>query len=192
MAWPYDQQWEDTRIYAYSLDNPAQTFSHLTPDLGWSASAEVERSMPSGMPVSSYLSPRTRVNPLAMQGTSTGAMQTSIRHQQNASNPGIAAQQNPFQEPAVISRGRNNTRSRAKRRQISGSPPHSTDGPEFQCKWEGCAYRGTFKRESSLIRHVRNIHVSPLAHPCLVQGCDKAFNRADNLVQHTRNNHYTY
>lgn len=120
MAWPYDQQWEDTRIYAYSLDNPAQAFSHLTPDLGWSASTEVEQSMPSGMPMSSYLSPRTRVNPLAMQGTSTGTMQTSMRHQQNTSNPGIAAQPNPSQEPAVISRGRNNTRSRAKRRLISG------------------------------------------------------------------------
>lgn len=120
MAWPYDQQWEDTRIYAYGLDDPAQSFSHLAPDLAWSASTEVQRSMPSDIPVSSYLSPRTRVNPLAMQGTSTGVMQTSIRHQQSASNPGIAAQPNPSQEPAVIPRGRNNTRSRAKRRQISG------------------------------------------------------------------------
>ncbi|KAJ6124030.1 hypothetical protein N7471_011347 [Penicillium samsonianum] len=180
MAGPYDQQWEDTRIYGYSLEGPIQTFPHLIPDLSWSASAEFEGSMPNGVPVTSYLSPRPQVNSLAVQGGSTRAMSTSVPHQQSASNSRIAAHSNLSQQPAP------------RKRQISGSPSHSPDDLEFQCKWEGCGYRGTFKRESSLIRHIRKIHVSPLAHPCPVQGCEKAFNRADNLVQHTRNNHYTY
>ncbi|KAJ5373218.1 hypothetical protein N7517_005224 [Penicillium concentricum] len=192
MAGPYDQRWEDTRIYGYNLDGSLQTFPHLAPDLGWSASAGFEGFLPNGVPVTSYLSPCAQVNSLAVQGGSTRAMPISVPHQQIASTPRVAAYPNLSHGPAVISRGRSNTRSRARRSQISGSASHSPDDPEFQCKWEGCGYLGTFKRESSLIRHIRKIHVTPLAHPCPVQGCKKAFNRADNLIQHTRNNHYTY
>ncbi|OQD68252.1 hypothetical protein PENPOL_c003G07187 [Penicillium polonicum] len=191
MTWPYDQGWDEARMYGYSLDNPAQTFPHLAPDLSWSACAEFEMSMPNAVPATSNLSP-PRLNSLAVQGGSTRAMSPSVPHQPNASNPRIATYPNPPNEPAVVSRGQNNTRNRARERQISGSPPHNPHDLEFQCKWDGCGYRGTFKRESSLIRHIRKIHVSPLAHPCSVQGCEKAFNRADNLVQHTRNKHYTY
>ncbi|KAJ5483295.1 hypothetical protein N7530_002541 [Penicillium desertorum] len=192
MTLPYDQGWEDTRIYGYNLNDPAQSFSHLSPDLSWGASAEFETFMPNGVPVSSYLSPRARVNHLAVRGGSPGATSTSVPQQQNATSARIAADLDLSQEPAVISRGRNNTRSSARRRQISGSSSHSHDDPQFQCKWKGCGYRGTFKRESSLVRHIRKIHISPLAHPCPVQGCGKVFNRADNLAQHTRSNHYTY
>ncbi|KAJ5963729.1 uncharacterized protein N7479_003605 [Penicillium vulpinum] len=193
MTSPYDQQWEDTRIYGYNLSDSAQSFHPLAPDLDWSASAEFEGFMPNDVvPISSFLSLRTQPNSLAVQGGSTRAMSTSVPHQQIASNPGIAAYPNLSQEPAVISQGRNSTRSHARRNQISGSASHSPDDPEFRCKWEDCSYMGTFKRESSLIRHIRKIHVSPLAHLCPVQGCEKAFNRADNLAQHTRNNHYIY
>ncbi|KAJ5501295.1 hypothetical protein N7453_006112 [Penicillium expansum] len=68
MAWPYDQQWEDSRIYGYIPENPAQTFPHLASNFGWSASAEFEASMPNGAPVASYVSPRTGANSLAVQG----------------------------------------------------------------------------------------------------------------------------
>ncbi|KAJ5931692.1 hypothetical protein N7516_006181 [Penicillium verrucosum] len=191
MTWPYDQSWEEARIYGYSLDNPTQTFPHLAPDLNWSAHAEFEMCIPNAVPVTSNLSPRPQLNSLAAQGGSTRAMSPSVPHQPNTSNP-VIVYPNPPKESAVISRGENNTRNRARGCQISSSPPHSPHESEFQCKWDGCGYRGTFKRESSLIRHIRKIHVSPLAHLCTVEGCDKAFNRADNLVQHTRNKHYTY
>lgn len=120
MTWPYDQGWEDTRIYGCNLDDPAQNFSHLAPDLSWGSSAEFETSMPNAVPVSSYLSPRARVNHLAVRGGSPGAMSTSVPHQQNASNARIVADLNPSQEPAVISRGRNNSRSSVRKRHISG------------------------------------------------------------------------
>jgi hypothetical protein len=120
MTLPYDQGWEDTRIYGYNLDDPAQSFSHLSPDLSWGASAEFETFRPNGVPVSSYLSPRARVNHLAVRGGSPGATSTSVPHQQNATSARIAADLNLSQEPAVISLGRNNTRSSARRRQISG------------------------------------------------------------------------
>lgn len=74
----------------------------------------------------------------------------------------------------------------------SSSPSDNTGNDKLRCKWEGCRYKGTFERETSLIRHIRKLHISPLAHPCLVPGCSKAFNRADNLTQHTRNTHYSY
>lgn len=120
MTWPYEQRWEDTRAYGYSLEDPVQTFPHLVPDLGWIASAEFERSMPNGVPVTSYLSPHPGMNSLAVQGGSTRAMSTSVPHQQSASNSRIAAHSNLSQQPAVISRGRNNTRSSARKRQING------------------------------------------------------------------------
>jgi hypothetical protein len=121
MTWPYDQGWEDTRIYGYSLNDPAQSFSHLSPDLIWGAPAGFETPMPNDLPVTSpYLSPRTRVNHLAVRGGSPGATSASVPHQQNATSARIPADLNLSQEPAVISRGRNNTRSSARRRQISG------------------------------------------------------------------------
>lgn len=120
MAWPYDQQWEDTRLYGYSLDNSAQTFPHLAPDLSWSACAEFEMSMPNTVPVTSNLSPRPRLDSLAVQGSSTRAMSPSVPHQPNASNPRIAAYPNPPKEPSVISRGQDNTRNRARGRQTGG------------------------------------------------------------------------
>lgn len=43
--------------------------------------------------------------------------------------------------------------------------------------------------KSLLIRHLKNVHVSPGAHPCCVPGCDKVCNRADNLAQHMKNVH---
>ncbi|CAI7566064.1 unnamed protein product [Penicillium glandicola] len=181
MAWPYNQRREDSRIYGSNLDDPAQTFHALASDLA--TSTEFEGSMPNDVPVS-YFSPWPRVNPPTVQGGSTGAMSSSVRHQPNASR--IAAYQNPPQE-LPISRGRNSTRRRARSHQISGP-----DDREFECKWENCGYRGTFNRESSLLRHIRNLHIRPLAHICPVQGCERAFNRADNLAQHIRNNHYTY
>lgn len=120
MAWPYDQQWEDTRIYEYSLDNPAQTFPHLAPGLNWSTCAEFEMTMSNAVPVTSDLSPRPRLNSLAVQGGSTHAMSPSVPHQPNASKPRIAPYPNPPKEPAVISRRQNNTRNSARERQTSG------------------------------------------------------------------------
>ena len=59
----------------------------------------------------------------------------------------------------------------------------------LQCKWEGCRYPGGFQRVYELIRHIRNLHIMPLAYPCPVPDCDKICNREDNLLQHMRTRH---
>ncbi|KAJ5467327.1 hypothetical protein N7475_005079 [Penicillium sp. IBT 31633x] len=191
MKWTYNQELEAACIYGYGLDNSAQTFPYPAPDLGWSALAEIQGSTPIDV-TASCVSPRTQVNYVAVQAGPTRATSTRVPHQQIALNSRIDAYSNIPQGQPVISRGRNNTRSRARRSQVSSSPSHSPDDLELKCKWEGCRYTGTFNREHSLIRHIRNIHISPFAHPCLVQGCGQVFNRADNLLQHKRNNHITY
>lgn len=77
----------------------------------------------------------------------------------------------------------------------SAGPAHQSNQPVsstalapssrvFYCKCEGCRYSGTFTRESSLERHIRKMHITPRAHPCPMAGCDRIFNRADNLQQH--------
>ncbi|PLB50166.1 hypothetical protein P170DRAFT_435355 [Aspergillus steynii IBT 23096] len=58
----------------------------------------------------------------------------------------------------------------------------------FICKWEGCTHkRNHFRREIDLMRHVKNIHVSPRSYRCDV--CNMLFNRRDNLEAHTRRVH---
>lgn len=54
----------------------------------------------------------------------------------------------------------------------------------YSCRWEGCPYSGTFNRESSLIRHLRNMHIAPRAHPCPMPDCNRICNRTDTLRQH--------
>ncbi|CAG8920061.1 unnamed protein product [Penicillium salamii] len=186
MPWPEGTYWEDVYVHEHPFEPLAQ---HLppTPDLGWSASPENGGGLPNDVPVA-YLSPFTLVNPLGTPG-STGAMSPNVAHPQNTLFSGVAVPHLP-QEPTEKPRGRNNTRT--KKSQTSGSPPDNTGNDKLRCKWEGCGYKGTFERETSLIRHIRKLHISPLAHPCLVPGCSKTFNRADNLTQHTRNTHYSY
>jgi hypothetical protein len=60
----------------------------------------------------------------------------------------------------------------------------------FQCKWQGCRSSRHFRREADLIRHIRTIHISPYAHPCYVEGCDRSFGRKDHLQEHLRRCHH--
>ncbi|KAL2813341.1 hypothetical protein BDW59DRAFT_167524 [Aspergillus cavernicola] len=70
---------------------------------------------------------------------------------------------------------------------------HASDfhiAPSFQCKWEGCTSISHFARAIDLIRHIKTIHISPKAYPCLVKNCGKAFGRRDHLQEHTRRRHH--
>lgn len=72
---------------------------------------------------------------------------------------------------------------------LFSSYTHPRSPATFECKWEGCQYSGSFKREHELLRHLRTIHIAPLAHSCPAIGCDKVCNREDNLLKHIQNRH---
>ncbi|PWY69658.1 hypothetical protein BO94DRAFT_628485 [Aspergillus sclerotioniger CBS 115572] len=80
-----------------------------------------------------------------------------------------------------VARGSLDTRYRVQRAQ-----PYATNcrTSNLICEWNGCTYAHPFNRAADLIRHVRNIHVSPDSFPCWVPGCDRSFNRSDNLMEH--------
>ncbi|KAJ5999422.1 hypothetical protein N7451_007232 [Penicillium sp. IBT 35674x] len=65
-------------------------------------------------------------------------------------------------------------------------PPHFKS---FRCDWEGCAYKGTFRRKADLNRHTETQHVFPRAYRCPISGCERAFNRGDNLHGHLESVH---
>ncbi|RDK42308.1 hypothetical protein M752DRAFT_276276 [Aspergillus phoenicis ATCC 13157] len=54
----------------------------------------------------------------------------------------------------------------------------------LRCKWEGCAYSGTFNRREDLLRHVRNLHVTPQSYLCEI--CGRRFNQSYNRAVHMR------
>ncbi|KAL2826580.1 hypothetical protein BJY01DRAFT_255935 [Aspergillus pseudoustus] len=66
------------------------------------------------------------------------------------------------------------------------APGSSTYKPK-QCQWNGCTSTNVFSRETELMRHLRTIHVSPEAFPCL--DCSRTFGRNDHLQQHRRKRH---
>ncbi|KAL4922361.1 hypothetical protein BDW62DRAFT_172395 [Aspergillus aurantiobrunneus] len=59
----------------------------------------------------------------------------------------------------------------------------------FHCGWEGCADRGSFKRENDLWRHIKGAHVFPRSFICMIENCRASFNRKDNLQEHIRRRH---
>lgn len=67
----------------------------------------------------------------------------------------------------------------------------SQDHP-LECRWEGCTYAGHFARQSTLLRHIRLMHLSPRQYLCPVSAKCKPFNRKDNLVSHIRSVHHVH
>ncbi|KAJ0417767.1 hypothetical protein BJY00DRAFT_315559 [Aspergillus carlsbadensis] len=59
----------------------------------------------------------------------------------------------------------------------------------FRCMWDGCTSPTIFHNESDLARHLKTVHISPVAYPCPVQECSRAFGRNDHLVAHLRRVH---
>ncbi|XHG03088.1 hypothetical protein AWENTII_006410 [Aspergillus wentii] len=59
----------------------------------------------------------------------------------------------------------------------------------FKCKWEGCPSKPSFNRDVDLLRHVKTIHICPRSYVCYIPGCQKRFNRKDNLTEHIKNYH---
>jgi hypothetical protein len=57
--------------------------------------------------------------------------------------------------------------------------------------WEGCTYKGGFKRRYDLRRHERTLHTSPKKYVCPEPECEgkRAFNRKDGLQNHIRRYH---
>ncbi|KAL2867397.1 uncharacterized protein BJX67DRAFT_353033 [Aspergillus lucknowensis] len=75
----------------------------------------------------------------------------------------------------------------ASRRVSRPSGPDRT--PDRICPWAGCNYTGTFSREAELRRHIDTQHRFPKSFKCQAHGCEKAFNRKDNLAEHLRRVH---
>lgn len=60
---------------------------------------------------------------------------------------------------------------------------HTNPGP-FQCLWPGCTHVGPFLRESTLLRHIKTMHISPGAYKCSI--CAYANGRKDKVHEHVR------
>ncbi|CAI7630238.1 unnamed protein product [Penicillium bialowiezense] len=56
----------------------------------------------------------------------------------------------------------------------------------IQCKWQDCTSSRSYGRPSSLLRHVREKHVSPNVFRCSVPQCGRSFGRGDKLQEHLR------
>lgn len=69
------------------------------------------------------------------------------------------------------------------------TPETPCHGSTFKCHWKGCRYNGTFGRSTELKRHVETQHISPNAFKCPYRGCNKSYNREDNLKTHVRRAH---
>ncbi|KAL4744714.1 hypothetical protein BDW72DRAFT_187942 [Aspergillus terricola var. indicus] len=59
--------------------------------------------------------------------------------------------------------------------------------PSYCCEWIRCGH--TFNRRADLLRHLRSVHLSPVAARCPVQGCGQTFGRRDHLRHHMRRSH---
>ncbi|PYI09423.1 hypothetical protein BO78DRAFT_415700 [Aspergillus sclerotiicarbonarius CBS 121057] len=57
----------------------------------------------------------------------------------------------------------------------------------LRCEWRGCTYFHTFNRHADLLRHVKNLHVTPRSYACPI--CDRRFNQSYNMRNHIRT-HY--
>ncbi|PLB40096.1 uncharacterized protein BDW47DRAFT_102238 [Aspergillus candidus] len=205
MAWQFGQQpiWEGY----HGMDNMHHPLA--TPGADWRPTAEVNEptSIPSpdyGTPFPTYLIPIPSDGGLAFHEPypRDRAMRqtTSLRllHQPAAiSNPrsarsssasGLAQPSSNGRRLAVgeTSRQRRSSQTPSQRNNRTANPRRTTP---LQCKWEDCHYLGRFQRVSELIRHIRNLHITPLAYPCPVPDCDKTCNREDNLLQHMRTRH---
>ncbi|KAH8700437.1 hypothetical protein BGW36DRAFT_357096 [Talaromyces proteolyticus] len=77
----------------------------------------------------------------------------------------------------------NQDASGLKNRRQNHSPPKSATR---KCRWEGCKYLGSFRRDADLLRHVKAVHVSPDAYTCPIVGCGKPFGRKDKMEAHRR------
>ncbi|CAK46113.1 hypothetical protein M747DRAFT_373462 [Aspergillus niger ATCC 13496] len=65
-----------------------------------------------------------------------------------------------------------------------GQEPMIPQLATLRCKWEGCTYSRSFNRREELLRHVRNLHVSPRSYPC--ETCGRRFNQSYNRAVHMR------
>ncbi|RAK97360.1 uncharacterized protein BO80DRAFT_194329 [Aspergillus ibericus CBS 121593] len=77
-----------------------------------------------------------------------------------------------------------NTSDAISREHTSTSHTANRRASTLTCGWNGCTYIRPFNRPADLLRHIKNIHVSPQSYPCWVPGCHRIFNRKDNLVEH--------
>ncbi|CEL08219.1 hypothetical protein ASPCAL11370 [Aspergillus calidoustus] len=81
------------------------------------------------------------------------------------------------------------TSHRPAAQRVHAATPRTDPPRAFICEWRGCTYTGTFSQLAQLRRHVDTQHVNPRSFVCLIPGCDKVFNRKDNLRMHLRQIH---
>ncbi|CEL08218.1 hypothetical protein ASPCAL11369 [Aspergillus calidoustus] len=74
---------------------------------------------------------------------------------------------------------------------VSTPSPRDFSPRSLKCEWRGCTYTGTFSRPAQLKRHADTQHIYPGSFVCPVSGCDKTFNRKDNLGVNLRQMHHS-
>jgi hypothetical protein len=189
MAWPIDQaSWEQDQIYG---NPPADLVPPFVPDIGAVATNYGAYLNPSTNDVhQSYRAPHPW-GPIAGPNLLDDPITGIINDPPSAGirPPIVPASSHPEPKP----RTRKKTSSRVTEYATLPISPQSSCHPRpatiFECKWEGCQYPGSFNREHDLLRHLRTIHIAPLAHSYPVKECRKVCNREDNLLQHMKNRH---
>ncbi|PLN84025.1 hypothetical protein BDW42DRAFT_199783 [Aspergillus taichungensis] len=203
MAWQFGQQpvWEGNHDMTY-MHHPL-----ATPGVNWRPTAEIDEPTPNtssneDTPFSTYLVPIPSDGSLAIHEPSPrdGAMRraTSLRRgdqpaaitsptSARGSSASGLAQLSPNRPRLAVGEA---SRARRNSRALSQRNNRAAKTTPLQCKWEDCRYLGGFQRVSELIRHIRNLHITPLSWPCPVPDCDKICNREDNLLQHMRTRHH--
>ncbi|BCR87532.1 uncharacterized protein ACHE_40096A [Aspergillus chevalieri] len=100
------------------------------------------------------------------------------------SNAGSSAQvpHIPTAGPSGSSRRRTTSLKERRSDAVTGAGP-------VKCEWKGCTYPDVFSRRIELKRHVETKHIFPRSYECPEPGCQKLFNRGDNLRQHLHRMH---
>ncbi|KAL4860562.1 hypothetical protein BDV12DRAFT_204914 [Aspergillus spectabilis] len=115
----------------------------------------------------------------------------NLTHRNNPRVPQVLPQ-SPYPTPRIVNTSpRPNYTSQAKpsTHRVSATSPRDLSPKSLKCEWRGCTYTGTFSRPAQLKRHVDTQHIYPGSFICHAPGCDKAFNRKDNLGVHVRQRH---
>ncbi|RAO69341.1 uncharacterized protein BHQ10_005353 [Talaromyces amestolkiae] len=193
MAWFLDQpSWGQGVIYGSPLADASGSVSPFFPDIEPNLATDYEAYLNPSINDAHHLGygHQYHTTPASIPSQWAAIASPSIPNLTNRVTNNLHSAVN--QPPIVPASRHPEPKPRTRKKDLSlviDSYTHPRPAPTFECKWEGCNYPGTFKREHELIRHLRTIHITPLAHHCPVEGCDKVCNRDDNLLQHMRNRH---
>ncbi|KAF9885311.1 hypothetical protein FE257_013028 [Aspergillus nanangensis] len=151
------------------------TISHSSPNHGFPNDANIN----TWAPTSSGLNHSLAAMDAHLQNHSQGPCHPDLRDsacvQPSILDDFLHPRTFPFHNLMNIDGNTNvNTSSIASGRDVARQQPVEPSlgsAPNLQCKWQGCRSSTRFNRVNDLIRHIKTIHISPSAYPCLEDNC---------------------